>query len=47
MVNFKRLTVYLLTFLVVSVVVILLVNFRDFDHYLVGQANKTTAKTRS
>ncbi|HNP22900.1 MAG TPA: toll/interleukin-1 receptor domain-containing protein [Panacibacter sp.] len=44
MVNFKRLTVYLLTFLVVSVVVILLVNFRDFDHYLVGQANKNNGK---
>ncbi len=44
MLTIKRLAVYLLTFLLVSAIVIFLIDFRQFDQYLVGQANKTGKK---
>lgn len=44
MLTIKRLAVYLLTFILVSAIVIFVVDFRKFDNYLVGQANKTSNK---
>lgn len=44
MLTIKRLAVYLLTFLLISCIVIFLVDFKQFDNYLVGQANKTSKK---
>lgn len=44
MVTIKRLAVYLLVFFVVSGIFIFLIDFKQFDNYLVGQANKTNSK---